>query len=572
MIKLIGPFRGIFFFCLFLTVSLSILGPIRPHIIQLTVDDAILGSDMPLLIKMAGILLVILILQAIFRYLFIYFSNWLGQSIIKNLRDRVFNHVLKLRLRYFDTTPIGTSTTRTINDVEAINDTFSQGFITILSDLLTIIVVLSIMFSKDWQLSLMCLCTFPIFIYATYLFKEGVKKAFQGVRTQVARLNAFTQERISGMQIVQIFSAENKEFEKFKAINEEFKKANLSAVWSYSVFFPVLEIIKASALGLLVWFGANQVLDHQSSIGILMAFILYLEMLFRPLRMIADRFNTLQMGIVASERVFAVLDQDEFIDNEGTIIQDDIKGAIDFQNVSFAYNEVDMVLKNVSFQIDAGNILAIVGPTGAGKSSLINILNRFYEIQEGAIKIDGLNIKEFDLYDLRKKIGLVLQDVFLFSGSIHNNITLNSPEISREDVIKAAKLVGAHEFINRLPGGYDYKVMERGATLSHGQRQLISFIRAMVHDPKILILDEATSSIDTETEELIQKATEVITKGRTSIVIAHRLSTIKNADKIMVLQKGEVVEIGTHHELLLLDGKYKELHDMQFLKNLNKSA
>lgn len=508
----------------------------------------------------------VLLAETVVRYNFIFRVAWLGQSIIRDLRSRVFEHIVGLRLRFFDNTPIGTATTRAINDVEAINQIFAQGVINIAADLMTITVVLIMMFSKDWLLTLICLTTFPIFLYATYVFKEGIKKSFQQVRTQVSEMNAFLQERISGMRIVQIFNAEEKELDNFKVINKKYKEANVTAIWYYSIFFPVVEIIQASALGLLVWFGANQVMDHQTTLGVLMAFIMYLSMLFRPMRMLADKFNTLQMGMVAAERVFDILDNKEMIVDEGTQSAKNVRGAIEFKNVWFAYNEKDHVIKDVSFTVAAGESLAIVGATGAGKSSVINILNRFYPIQQGTICIDGIDAKDYQLDSLRSQIGLVLQDVFLFSGSVMENITLRDKTIPKEKVVEAAKLVGAHDFIMKLPGNYDFNVMERGATLSMGQRQLISFIRTLVFDPRILVLDEATSSIDTETEQLIQKAIDKLMEGRTSIVIAHRLSTIQKAKQIMVLDKGELKEIGTHSELLSRDGWYKQLHDMQFSK------
>ncbi|MEZ4887502.1 MAG: ABC transporter ATP-binding protein [Chitinophagales bacterium] len=565
VIRLARPFKKAFFGATVLAILLAIMSPLSPYLIQLTVDNYILIPNQEGLQNMAMILIGVLILESILRYNFIYLTSWLGQSVIKNLRVRVFDHILQFRLRYFDNTAIGTSTTRTINDVETINDVFSEGLINIIADLLTLVMVMGVMFYTDWKLTLMCLAPFPLIIYSTYVFKEKVKSSFQSVRTQVARLNAFLQEHITGMGIVQIFGAEEKEMKKYHKINAGHRDAHIESIWYYSIFFPVLEIILAAALGLMVWFGSNLVINGQASLGVLIAFIMYLNMLFRPLRVLADKFNTLQMGLVASERIFALLDRgEERISNEGAKKVDHVKGKIEFDDVWFAYNEKDMVLRGVSFSIEAGQTLAIVGPTGAGKSSIINILNRFYDIQKGTIKIDGVKVEDYDLHSLRKNIGLVLQDVFLFSGSVYDNISLRSPEITPEQVYEAANIVGANEFIERLPNQYDYNVMERGATLSLGQRQLISFIRALVFDPRILILDEATSSIDTETEWLVQSAIEKLIKGRTSIVIAHRLSTIKNADKIMVLNKGQIVEIGTHEELLALGGHYRELHDTQF--------
>jgi len=559
------PFQKAFWGTTLLAVLLAILSPMTPYLINITVDRHIATSNVAGLKFMVGLMFGVLILNTICRYFFIFSSNWLGQSIIRDLRTRVFKHIVSLRLRFFDQTPIGQVTTRTINDVEAINDVFAAGVINIIADLLTITIVLSFMLYSNWQLTLVSLATFPFFVYATYVFKEGIKKSYQMVREQVSKMNTFLQERITGMSIIQIFSVEDREMERFSQINQEHRKANIKAIWYYSIFFPVIEIILASALGLMVWFGANLVISEQTSIGTLIAFILYINMLFRPLRMLADRFNTLQMGLVAADRVFKLLETHEIIPNEGTIVAEKVAGDIQFDKVWFAYNEVDMVIKDVSFDIKAGETMAIVGATGAGKSSVINILNRFYEIQKGSIKVDGIDIREYTLDSLRNHIGLVLQDVFLFSGSVMENITLRNSGIDEHAVIEAAKIVGAHDFIMNLPGQYDYNVMERGATLSLGQRQLISFIRTLVFDPAILILDEATSSIDTETEQLVQNAIELLVKGRTSIVIAHRLSTIQNADKIMVLDKGVVKEIGTHSELIELEGYYRRLHDMQFV-------
>ena len=564
VLRLAMPFKRAFILSLTMAIILALISPLRPYLIQLTVDDYIFQGDVSGLNKMVIFLITLLMVEAVFRYHFTYITNWLGQSVIKELRVRVFQHILRFRLRFFDKTPIGTATTRAINDVEAINNVFSQGMITIIADILTILTVLGLMFYTDWKLSLVSLIPFPFLIWSTYIFKEKVKSSFQTVRTQVARMNAFLQEHITGMSIVQIFAAEHKELKSFEKINNDQKKAHIQAIWYYSIFFPAVEIIKASALGLLVWFGANLVIDSQVTLGVLIAFIMYLNMLFRPMRMLADKFNTLQMGLVASDRVFQILDRDEVIENKGTI-KAEFRGDISFDKVWFAYNEQDFVLRDVSFELKTGQTLAIVGATGAGKSSVINILNRFYDIQKGSIKVDGIDVREYDLAALRSNIGLVLQDVFLFSGSVYDNITLRNPDITKEQVYEAAKIVGADDFIEKLPNKYDYKVMERGATLSLGQRQLISFIRTLVFDPKILILDEATSSVDTETEEMVQFAVEKLVANRTSIVIAHRLSTIQHADKIMVLDKGKVMEIGSPDELLSIDGYYKKLHDTQLM-------
>lgn len=563
-----GPFKRQFYISSILAITLSLLTPLRPFLVGVTVDTYILGNNFNGLAIISIISLVVLFAESICRYFFLYLTNWLGQSVIKNLRVKVFNHIVGLRLAYFNNTPVGVSTTRTINDLETINSVFTEGAIQIIADLLTIIFVITFMFITNWQLTLLSLISFPLIIYATYIFKEGIKHTFQEVRTAVARLNSFLQERITGMKIVQMFNAEDKEYENFKLINKVHRKAQVRSVWYYSVFFPIVEIIIAFATALMVWRGAHSVLEGKASLGDINAFILYLTILFRPLRLLADKFNTLQMGVVSSDRIFKVLDTHEHIENKGTLTPNNLNGKIEFKNVWLAYRDTDWVLKNVSFTIEPGKTLAIVGATGAGKTSIINILSRFYEIQKGEILIDDLHVKAYELSALRKRTGMVLQDVFLFSGSIYENISLRDDSITKEKVISAAKMLGAHEFIMRLPGTYDYNVMERGATLSLGQRQLISFIRALVFNPDILILDEATSSVDSETEQVIQYAIENLIADRTSIIIAHRLSTIQRADQIMVLDKGEVKEIGTHGELLELNGYYKHLYDMQFVKEL----
>lgn len=564
IIGLARPYRKHFAVASVLAIAIAIISPLRPYLIQYTVDNFVLRVNSQGLFNMAMVLIGMLVVESLLQYGFIYITSWLGQSVIRNLRVRVFGHVVGLRLQYFDRTPIGTVTTRTINDVETINNIFSQGLVQIIADLLTIIAIIAFMLAANWKLTLVSLATFPLLIYSTYVFKESIKSAFQKVRNQVARLNAFTQEHITGMRIIQIFNAQKREMDRFKQINAEHRDAHMQSIWYYSIFFPVVEVILASAIGLMVWYGANRVIHFETTIGTLIAFILYLNMLFRPLRMLADKFNTLQMGMVAADRVFALLDREETIENQGHHHPATIEGDVRFEHVWFAYEDHNYVLKGVDFHIKAGETLAIVGATGSGKSSIINILNRFYEIEKGSIKVDGVDVKDYELAGLRKHIGMVLQDVFLFSGTVLENITLRDTAITREQVIDAAKAVGAHDFIMRLPGGYDYRVMERGATLSMGQRQLISFIRALVFNPAILILDEATSSIDTESEMIIQQAIDTLVVDRTSIVIAHRLSTIQKADKIMVLDKGEIKEIGSHDELLKLDGYYRKLHDMQF--------
>jgi len=565
VIKLAWPFKNLFLLSLGLGILVSFVTPLRPYIIQLTVDNNIIQQNGKGLELMGLILLLTLILEFLVKYLFGLYSTKLGQTIMVDLRTKLFNHVQTMRLKFFDKTPVGIITTRTINDIEAINNIFSEGLITIVADVLTLIFVIGFMVYINWKLALVCLTTFPIVLIATYIFKEKVRVSFNDVRDKVAQLNSFVQEHISGMRIVQIFNAQDREFQKFDKLNHEHYSANDKSVLYYSVFFPVVEVILALAISLLIWYGANQVMNGFATVGIFTSFILYLNLAFRPLRMLADKFNTLQMGIIASERVFKLLDTNDKIEDTGKYAPEAIKGNIEFQNVWFAYNNEEYVLKNISFEVKAGETLAIVGATGSGKSSTINILNRFYEINKGMILLDGVDTKEYKLSKLRSYIGTVLQDVFLFSGSVMDNITLKNTAITETQVMEASKLVGAHDFIMELPNGYQHNVMERGSTLSVGQRQLISFIRALVYNPQILILDEATSSVDTESENLIQHAIETLVKGRTSIVIAHRLSTIQNADKIMVLEHGEIKEIDTHEELLKReDGYYKRLYEMQF--------
>jgi len=567
--RLSRPFRALFVWALLTGALVSVVAPLRPYLIQLTVDKYILSFDSIGLRYMSILLVISLVVEFLLRYAFGYLSTWLGQSVIKELRMQIFSHVLSLKMRYYDKTPLGTITTRTINDVEAVNNIFSEGIITIITDMMTLVFVIAFMLAINWKLSLVCLSTFPLVIIATYIFKEKVRVSFHEVREKVAAMNAFVQEHITGMRFVQIFNAEKREASRFDEINKDHRDANLKSVWYFSLFFPIVEIILALAIGLMVWYGANQVMADTASIGIFTSFILYLNMAFRPLRMLADKFNTLQMGLVAAERVFRLLDTNEKIEDTGTLLPSKGNGKIEFDHVWFAYQGENYVLKDVSFSVDPGKTLAIVGATGSGKTSIINLLSRFYEINKGEIRIDGVNSKNYKLDAYRAGIGTVLQDVFLFSGSVLDNITLKNQDITPEQVRAAAKMVGADDFINALPGGYDYKVMERGATLSVGQRQIISFIRALVYDPHILILDEATSSVDTESEQLIQQAIDTLVAGRTSIVIAHRLSTIQRADKIMVMENGEVKEIGTHNKLMKIpDGYYRKLYEMQFQTEL----
>jgi ATP-binding cassette subfamily B protein len=520
-----------------------------------------MGSVIKLVIAITLFQVGFIIIETVLRFFFTFGMAWLGQQVIRDLRNKVYDKIMHWEMRQFDKTPIGTLTTRTINDIESINDIFSDGLIPILADLLTIIVTLTTMFVINWQLTLICLIPFPIMIVATYYFKESVNKSFIQVRNAVAALNAFVQEHISGMQVVQVFAAEEKEMKKFTKINEQHKQANIKAIFAYSVFFPVVEVVLALSIGLIVWWVAGQSLDA----GMLVAFILFLNQIFRPLRMIADKFNVLQMGMVAAERVFKVLDNTDVTLNDGLYAPEHVKGAIEFKKVKFAYQEPQWVLKDIDFKVAAGETVALVGHTGSGKTSIISILNRLYPYQSGAILLDGHPIESYTLDRLRGSVGVVLQDVFLFSGSVYDNITLRNPSIRKEQVQEAAKMIGMHDFIMQLPGDYDYHVMERGATLSLGQRQLLSFIRALLYNPSILILDEATSSIDTESEQLIENAIETLIQGRTSIVIAHRLSTIRKADKIIVLDKGEIKEMGTHQELMQLSGFYADLIEMQFV-------
>ncbi|MBB5438280.1 ATP-binding cassette subfamily B protein [Pedobacter sp. AK017] len=561
----VKPYRSIFIWSVVLTILLAAIAPLRPILIGYTLDHHILTGDGHGLLNMTILMLVLLVLQTVFQYSHTLLTNTLGQSAIRDLRINVFNHITKLRLKYFDNTPIGQLITRTVSDLETIAEIFSEGLIVIIGDVLMVIVIIGVMVYKDWALTLVVLLPMPLLIMATSVFQKAIKSAFQEIRTEVSNLNTYLQEHITGISIIQYFSREEQEYKKFVKINGRYRDANIRSNWYYSIFFPVVEIISAMSLGLLVWYGAKTILnDSTIKPGIITEFIMYISMLFRPIRELADKFNTLQMGMVGAERVFKVLDTDEVTVNEGSFVPEKMKGAIAFDKVWFAYNDENYVLKDISFQVPAGKTIALVGATGAGKSSTINILNRFYEIQKGEIKVDGVKIQDYELNFLRSNIATVLQDVFLFSDTIFNNITLNNADISMEQVVDAAKKVGAHDFIERLPGGYQYNVMERGATLSAGQAQLISFIRALVYNPAILVLDEATSSVDTETEMLIQRAIENLMQGRTSIVIAHRLSTIQKADKILVLDKGEIKEMGTHQQLLKLNGYYKKLYDLQF--------
>jgi ATP-binding cassette subfamily B multidrug efflux pump len=572
----VKPYNGIFIIATFLTVFLAAIALVQPILIQRTLDKYILANDYHGLVFMVELMIGQLIIQTIAQYYQTYLTNSLGQSVIRDLRIDIFNHITSLRLKYFDRTPIGMLITRTVSDLETIADIFSEGLISIMGDMLLVIAVIGYMLWQDWKLALITLIPMPLLFASTYVFKEAIKSSFQEVRTQVARLNTFLAEHISGISIIQYFAREEQEMRKFESVNKKYRDANIRSNWYYSIFFPVVEILFAICMALLVWYGCKRILNDQQlhsisaspggvTPGVITGFIVLLNMLFRPIRQLADKFNTLQMGMVGADRIFKVLDTDEVAIDEGKLTPPTLQGAIEFNNVWFAYNDENWVLKDINFHIKPGETLALVGATGAGKSSTINILNRFYDIGKGEVKVDGIDIREYGVDYLRSKIATVIQDVFLFTDTIGNNISLSNPDITREEIIKAAKDVGAHDFIERLPGGYDYNVMERGATLSAGQAQLISFIRALVYNPTILVLDEATSSVDTETELLIQNAINKLMQGRTAIVIAHRLSTIQNADKIIVLDHGEIKETGTHQELLRIEnGYYRKLYDLQF--------
>mgnify|MGYP000102731249 FL=1 len=565
VLSLAKPHARIFIVSGALAIILALLSAITPKIVNIMVDDYVMVKDMPGLYRMAGIFVGVVLVTVVFRYLFIYITGLLGQSVIKDLRVQTFQHITSLKMRYFDQTPIGKTTTRTINDIESINTIFTQGVITMIADVLGIFAILGFMLQSSWRLTLVCLTTLPLLILATYIFKEKVKKAYQKVRAHITSMNVFLQERISGMRVVQIFNAEEREMGKFKKINRDYTQANLDSILYYAIFFPVIEIIQYGTLAIMVWWGAKWFVEDSLTIGVLVAFPMYINRLYRPIRMLADKLNTIQMGLVAAERVFNVLDDRSIIADIGYQRLEKSNGVIEFKNVSFAYDEENYVLKDISFQLNQHETLAIVGSTGSGKTTIINILNRFYDIQKGEILLDGVDVKKYVIDDLRKRISIVLQDVFLFTGTVLENITLKDPSISKDKVVEAATAIGAHDFIMNMPGGYDYIVSERGGNLSMGQRQLISFVRALVFDPDVLILDEATSSIDKETEGLIQYAIEKLIAKRSSIIIAHRLSTIRHADKIMVLDKGRLIEFGSHDELLAIEGgKFKELYELQF--------
>jgi len=562
----IQPYRLRFWFLVFLILCMAGISPVVPLLIRYTLDNYLGLTFATDLLRMLGWMLGALMLQTFLQFSTSYLAGYLGQTVIRDIRIQLYEKIVNLRLAFFDATPIGRLVTRTVSDIETLNDVFSEGLASIAGDLLQLFLILGVMFYADWRLTLIIIATVPFMVFSTYVFKEYIKKSFNEVRTAVANLNSFVQEHISGMLIVQMFHAEKQELAKFNRINEEHRDANIRGILAYSVFFPVADVIAAIGTGLVVWAASAYIVKEEMGVGTLTAFIMFINLFYRPIRMLADRFNTLQMGIVSTERILTLLDSTDYIQNNGTIQADHIEGKIEFSEVTFAYQEPEWVVRQVSFQVEAGKTCAIVGATGAGKSSIIGLLGRLYDCQSGEIKVDGVPLTSYEIGSLRKNIAVVLQDVFLFSSSIAYNIHLGDESISYAQMVEAAKAVGVHDFIISLPGGYDYEVKERGATLSVGQRQLISFVRALVHNPKIIVLDEATSSVDSETEVLIQQAISTLMKGRTAVVIAHRLSTIRNSDQILVMDKGEIKERGTQDELLALDGLYAQLYHLQFRK------
>jgi ATP-binding cassette, subfamily B, multidrug efflux pump len=560
----VRPYQRQLYLLIAMILVNAILAPLTPLLIKYTIDYPISEGNYSELAIMLSIMLIVLVVQGLFQFWNTYMSGWLGQHVIRDIRVQLYEKIIGLRLKFFDNTPIGRLVTRTISDVETLSNVFSDGMAAIAGDILQLVLIIGVMFYTDWKLSLISLSMIPLMLFCTYVFKEKIKDSFNEVRSAVSNLNSFVQEHITGMNIVQIFSSEELEYRKFKEINKVHRDANIRSILYYSIYYPVADVISAAGTGLVVWYGSKQILEENVTMGTVTAFVIFINLFFRPIRQLADRFNTLQMGIVSTDRILKLLDSHDYTSNDGTFAPEHIKGEVEFRNVWFAYNEEDYVLRNINFKVGEGKTIAFVGATGAGKSSIINLLTRFYDINRGQIFVDGVEVHEYDLQSLRDHVGVVLQDVFLFSDTIENNIRLGDSTITHEKIVEAAKLVGVHEFIERLPGGYTYNVMERGATLSVGQRQLISFVRAMVHEPRIIVLDEATSSVDTDTEELIQHAIEKLMKGRTAIVIAHRLSTIQEADKIVVVDKGEIKEEGTHEELLELDGVYANLYRMQY--------
>lgn len=563
VLKLVHPYKSLFYTTVVLVILLAILAPLRPWLIQHTVDGPVTNGDLDGLLKFTLLMLGALLLESTFRYAFSYLSVWLGQQAVHDLRLSLYKHLVGKRLRFFDKTPIGTLTTRTVSDIETIAEVFSQGLLTIVGDVLQLLAVLAVMLYTDWKLTLVSLSVLPLLLYSTYVFKEKVRLSFQDVRNQVARLNAFLQERITGMHIVQLFSREKEEKKHFEQVNTDLNQAHLRSVLYYSVFFPVVEIITAASLGLLVWYGASAALRDEVSVGAIIAFILYVNQFFRPIRLLADKFNSLQMGVVASERVFKLLDIDEKIVDTGKLTLTNPKGMVQFEDVWFAYDDTNYILKGINFKLEPGKRLALVGPTGAGKSSVINVLGRYYEFQLGQILLDGISIRDLELREVQKHIGVILQDVFLFSGTIADNISLFNPQISHEQMQRLANQTGIDRFLQKLPGGLNYEVGERGGALSTGQRQLIAFLRVMAYNPAVVVMDEATASIDSETEEILQQALKKLLEGRTAIIIAHRLSTITDADNILVIEDGQITESGNHDALMQQGGHYRNLYEMQ---------
>ncbi len=560
-------YRLVFYFVAFAAIVMSGLAVLRPYILQLAIDNSIVPKNGEGFLFYVVLMIGVLLLEVVFQAAFIFYTSWLGQNVINDMRTTLFKRMTSFKMQYFDKSAVGRLTTRAVNDVETISSIFSEGLFMIISDLLKMLVIAGFMLTQSWRLSLLVFIILPFILYATRVFQKAMKVAFEDVRNQVANLNSFVQERLTGMKIVQIFTREKTEYERFLEINKKHRKAWVKTVWYNSIFFPIAEMTGAVATGLVVWYGGLNIVEGGViTLGIVTAFIQYSEMLFRPLRQIADKFNTLQMGMVAANRVFGVLDTEANIPDTGTVEYKNGRGAIEFKDVRFSYIENEEVVKGISFKVNPAETIAIVGSTGAGKSTIINLLNRFYEIDSGKILIDDIPLEDYKIASLRSEIAVVLQDVFLFADTILNNITLNNPTISKEEVVAAAKEIGVNKFIESLPGGYDYNVKERGSMLSSGQRQLIAFLRAYVSKPRILVLDEATSSVDSYSEEMIQTATDKITVGRTSIIIAHRLATIKKADRIIVMDLGKIVEVGTHQELLKkTDGYYKNLYEVQFL-------
>ena len=562
------PYQFTFWLLVFLILCMAAVSPAVPLLIRYTLDHYVSADQISNLIRMFFYMLGVLFLHTGLQFSTSYLAGYLGQTVIKDIRVQLYTKIINLKLSFFDHTPIGRLVTRTVSDIETLNDVFSEGLASIAGDLLQLVLIVGVMFYTDWRLTLVILATVPFMIFSTYVFKEYIKKSFNEVRLAVANLNSFVQEHISGMMVVQLFHAEERELKKFDRINVAHRDANIKGILAYSLYFPVADVIAAVGSGLIVWMASTYILKEQITVGTLTAFIMFINLFFRPIRMLADRFNTLQMGIVSTERILTLLDSEDYIQNNGVILANQLTGHIQFKEVSFAYIEPEYVVKNVSFEVKPGSTVAIVGATGAGKSSIIGLLSRMYDVQSGIIEIDEVALPDYEIGSLRKHISVVLQDVFLFSSSIAYNIHLGDTEITHEQIVEAAKAVGVHDFILSLPGGYDYEVMERGATLSVGQRQLISFVRALVHNPKIIVLDEATSSVDTESELLIQSAISTLMKGRTSVVIAHRLSTIRHANQILVMDKGEIKERGTHENLLKLNGLYAQLYHLQFSKSV----